>query len=280
MSEFNFDDIWNTSGAKTLNIYDLDDMMEVDPVTHKAKVQEIGRAHTYDSGVDQTRQILNLLLVIDTSGSMRGNRIGQVNFALENVFKELRSQTNTNAQFKVGILEFNDGAQWVTPQPVPLDDFVFTRIEASPYLTQYGDAFKLLEEKLHRSEFMDPSKGEYFAPVIMFLTDGEPTDEMEYPVQLRKLQKNGWFRQSARYAIAVGEEARTAKVQQILTEFTENELNVRYADEGAALVQLIEFVAVRASMVQSTMVSTGPDRSESNSVFTQRDSSLFSSLVR
>lgn len=225
------------------------------------------------------RQILNLLFVIDVSGSMRGQRIGMVNYALENIIKELRRRNDLNSVIKVGILEFSEEAKWITPRPVLLDDYVFTKIEAQPWLTNYGAAFTELNAKLRRNGVMDPAQGEYFAPVILFITDGEPTDVNEYPAALDQLLHNGWFKQSARYAIAVGDEARSPKVVDLLTHFTENTVNVRYADEGEALCNLIQFVAIRASQIQTSMISTGDGRKH-DSVFDQADHDLFSSLLQ
>lgn len=231
------------------------------------------------STVADTRRILNLILVIDISGSMRGQRIGAVNYALENIIKELKKQDDINSVIKLSILKFSEDAQWETTQPLPIDSFVFSKIEASPYLTNYGRAFSALCEKLSRSAFMNPSYGEYYAPVVMFITDGEPTDKNEYPDQLIRLKHNGWFKQSARYAIAVGNEARSERVISLLEAFTEDRNNVRYADEGEALCELIQYVAIRASQVQTSMVSSGgTGNQEIPKVFTQSDDALFSSM--
>lgn len=236
-------------------------------------------AQSVVSKVADNRQILNLLLLIDVSGSMRGKRIAQVNYALENIIKELRKRDDVNSVIKIGVMEFSDKAEWVTPQPLPLDDYPFMQIEAQPWITCYGKAFDLLNEKLRREGFLDPLLGEYFAPLILFITDGEPVDNTEYPAALERLQKNGWFRKSSKYAIAVGEESRNEEVCRVLTQFTGVRENVRYADEGDALCSLIEFIAVRGSEVQTSMVSSGGEGDPPDlTLFSKTDPSLFSSM--
>lgn len=220
------------------------------------------------------RQILNLLFVIDVSGSMRGARIAQVNYALENIFKELRTREDLNSSIKIGIMEFADNARWLTPRPIPLEDYVFTQIQAQPWYTCYSKAFVELEKKLHSTAFMNPDLGEYFAPLILFITDGEPVDVQEYPKALTILQSNKWFKKSAKYAIAVGDEAKNTETGRLLAQFTGVIENVRYADEGAALCNLIEFIAVRASEVQTSVT----DQGGSHPIFSTPDSSLFSSM--
>ena len=242
---------------------------------------ETTQASHIRSTVADNRQILDILFLIDVSGSMRGQRIAQVNYALENIFKELQKQDDVNSRIKVGLMEFADQARWVTPQPVPLEDYPFTQIVAQPWITCYAKAFDQLNQKLRREAFLDPKLGEYFAPLIMFITDGEPVDSSEYPAALERLKKNGWFRKSTKYAIAVGEEARNEEIGRLLEQFTGVRENVRYADEGEALCSLIEFIAVRGSEVQTSMVSSGNDPNHNqSSLFENPDPSLFSSMFK
>lgn len=231
------------------------------------------------SSVAGHRQVLNILFVIDVSGSMRGQRIAMVNNAMENILKELRKRDDLNAVFKIAVMEFSEQAEWVTPLPIPAEDYVFRPIKANPWLTNYGPAFDALNEKLSRKAFMNPDLGEYFAPLVLFITDGEPCDVIDFPAALQRLHNNGWFKKSAKYAIAVGEDARTPDVIRLLSLFTGVPENVRYADEGEALCSLIEFVAVRASEVQTSMVSAPEGAGGGfSSIFNEKDESLFSSI--
>lgn len=225
----------------------------------------------------EARMTLLLIFLIDVSGSMRGVRIAQVNYALENIFKELRRKDNLEAKFKVAILEFSNEAVWKTEEPQLLDDYAFVPIVASPSYTCYGKAFRALERKLHSNAFMDPENGEYFAPLILFISDGEPMDKLEYQKALKELNENVWFKKASKYAIAVGKEAKTRLIGEILSEFAGARENVRYADEGTGLCSLIEYVAVRASEAQTSMATSDPDLNGRESmVFSSVDSALFS----
>lgn len=267
------DSLWSNDGSTKANWSQLFDV-----TSPEDDLKETPPADSTTSSVARHRQILNLLFMIDVSGSMRGQRIGMVNYALENIFKELKRRDEANAVIKVGLMEFSEEAEWLTPRPVLLDDFVFTKIQAQPWLTNFGPAFDKLREKLSRNAFMDPDVGEYFAPVILFITDGEPTDVAEYPDALARLSRNGWFKQAARFAIAVGEEARNENVARLLSSFTGDAKNVRYADEGEALCSLIQYVAIRASQVQTSMVSVGGNTDKNNGIFDDTDQ-IFGSLV-
>lgn len=261
------DELWNSFNAAFFTDLDEGDMLFETPP-----------AFELTPDVANHRQILNILLMIDVSGSMRGQRIAMVNNALENIVKELRKWDDLNAVIRLGVMEFADDAQWLTPQTVPVHEYVFTPIQAQPWLTNYGPAFRQLNAKLNGEGFMDRSLGEFFSPLILFVSDGEPTDVGEYPAALDALRANGWFKHAAKYAIAVGEEARTAEVIGLLSQFTGIEANVRYADEGEALCSLIEFVAIEGSKVQSSMVSSPEEADSLSSIFMSRDESLFTDL--
>ena len=267
------DKLWSNDGSNKANWSHL-----FDATSPEDDLKETPPSDATTSSVAKHRQILNLLFMIDVSGSMRGQRIGMVNYALENIFKELKLRDEANAVIKVGLMEFSEEAEWLMPRPVLLDDFVFTKIEAQPWLTNFGPAFDKLREKLSRNAFMDTELGEYFAPVILFITDGEPTDVAEYPDALARLNRNGWFKQASKFAIAVGEEARGEEVARLLSTFTGDINNVRYADEGEALCSLIQYVAIRASQVQTSMVSVGDDTKKGNGVFDEPDP-IFDSVV-
>ena len=96
---------------------------------------------------------------------------------------------------------------------IKVDSFVFSELEANG-LTDMGEAFKMLEEKLHRnSGFMNRPSG-FYAPIIILITDGEPTDD--YKPYLAKLYENNWFKAAVKISLAIGNEVNDS----ILAEFT------------------------------------------------------------
>lgn len=198
---------------------------------------------------------------------MRGQRIAMVNNALENIFSELRQRDDLHAVIKVSIMTFAEKAQWVTPNPIRLEDYVRMKLTTVPWITCYAPAFDELSRVLRRERFHDPSLGEYYAPLILFVTDGEPTDFDEYPGALSRLRRNGWFRKATKYAIATGVEAQNKDTLALLAEFTGVRENVRYTDEGEALCDMIQFVAARASEVQTSAASSSDSNAGIPSVF-------------
>ena len=139
------------------------------------------------------RRVMTLFYLVDTSGSMAGSRIGTVNAAMEECIPLLKevAQANDDAEIRVAILQFSNGASWITPQsgPVGLEDIIWNDLQAGG-LTEFGAALNELDRKLSRNEYLKSQTGAY-APVILLLSDGGPTDNWE--PALNQIKNNNWF---------------------------------------------------------------------------------------
>jgi len=197
------------------------------------------------------RKTTVLFFIIDTSGSMLGTRIGAVNSAIEQTLEKLREMNadSADAEIEVALLEFSSGAKWLTPNgPMKVENYYWSDLDADG-LTAMGEAFRMLEEKLHKnSGFMQRASGSY-APVLFLMSDGEPNDD--YRTHLMRLQNNGWFKASTKVALAIGDEAN----DHVLMEFTgSKEAVVRVPDgrnAGEKLAKMVQFIAVTSSQVAS-----------------------------
>ncbi len=191
------------------------------------------------------KRAMVVIFVVDISGSMKGARIGAVNDAIRNVLPELkkREKSSTSAEIKVAILEFSTNARWRTLIPEPVSTFRFTDITDVYGGTNYGKAFEKLNEKLSADQFMSATAGAY-TPLIVFMTDGKPSDMGLYREYLNELKKNKWFRYSTRVGIAIEEGALSPECRRVLTEFTDNEKNVYEAKNTVVLARQIRLVTL------------------------------------
>lgn len=191
------------------------------------------------------KRAMVVFFVIDISGSMRGARIGAVNDAIRNVLPELkkRERGNTAAEIKIAVMEFSTRANWRTLSPQPVSSFQYRDIETVGGATNYGTAFAALNEKLSRKQFLNATAGSY-TPLIIFMTDGKPSDMGLYGEQLELLKRNNWFKHSTRAGIAIEEGALSSECKRVLMEFTENEKNVFEAKNTVILAKQIELVTL------------------------------------
>ncbi len=123
---------------------------------------------------------MTLFFVIDTSGSMAGNKIGAVNDAVENVLPMLDeiSASNPDAEIKVAALEFSSGCNWLYDEPKLASEFVWQDVTASG-LTSLGAACQELNTKLSRNGFMQTQAEVLLLQLFSFLMVGLQTISME-----------------------------------------------------------------------------------------------------
>jgi uncharacterized protein YegL len=203
------------------------------------------------------RRTMVLFFVIDTSGSMIGNKIGAANAAVREVIPMLGdiSVNNADAEIRIAALTFSSGFNWLYSEPKLAADFLWTDVVADG-LTDLGEACIELSEKLSRKDggFMSYTTGS-FAPVIILMSDGGPTDN--YLGGIAKLKENRWFKAGIKIAIAIGDDAD----KKVLMEFTGNSEAVFEVHNIEALKKVIRIVSVAASQIGSQS-STGGSKQD------------------
>lgn len=182
---------------------------------------------------------------------MSGNKIGAVNDAIVNVLPMLEdiSSSNPDAEIKVAAMEFSNGTKWLYNEPKSVEDFKWIDVQAGG-LTSLGEACLELNSKLSRSGYMKSASGSY-APAIILLSDGGPTDNFDGGLQT--IQGNNWFKNAIRIAIAIGDDADL----DVLARFTGNSEAVIKVQNIDALKQIIRIVAVTSSQIGSKSSSAG-----------------------
>ncbi|MCC8045064.1 MAG: VWA domain-containing protein [Clostridiales bacterium] len=177
---------------------------------------------------------LHFIWAVDCSGSMDGEKIGTVNYAIQSVLPEMRqvAAENPHAQMLIRTLQFATGASWVTTDAVPVEDFAWDDLKAKG-LTDMGKAFELLSEQLT----IPPMSDRALPPVLVLLSDGQPTDD--YKKSLQKLLSMPWGKKAVRIAISIGKDAN----DDVLAEFTGNKELVLQANNAAVLVDMIKWAS-------------------------------------
>lgn len=194
------------------------------------------------------RKIMTLFYLVDTSGSMMGDKLGAVNNAMqEAITVDLPdiSAANDDAEIRVAIMQFSTDCSWITPSsgPIPIGDVIWNDLTPNG-LTDLGAAFKELDSKLSRTGFLQSQTGAY-APVVLLVSDGGPTDDWENG--LKKLKENNWFKHAIKIALAAGFDADI----DVLAAFTGTREAVITVHDKQTLKALIRKVSVRASEFQS-----------------------------
>ena len=209
-----------------------------------------------DLGEGIARQELNLLFVIDSSGSMEGEKIGAVNNAIRDIMSimpEIQDDT-ADVEIKISALKFSDNAEWVYAEPKPVDAFKWKDISAAG-VTNLSAAYDKLGKWLNKKERggQMPDIGGV-APIIILMTDGMPTSH-DWEQKLETLKKKSWFKVALKYALAVGID--TDEAIEVLKKFTGSPETVLKVYTAEALRKVIKVIAVTASKVKSNSASKG-----------------------
>ena len=193
------------------------------------------------------RKTLTLFYVLDTSGSMvEAGKIGCLNEAMRETTDVLRdiAKKNADAEMKVAIMEFNSGCKWITEKPIYLEDFYWDDLSAGG-LTDLGDALKELDTQMSKERFLSSDTGQY-KPVIIFMSDGLPTDDWQKALMDVKTN-NRWFQTATKIAFALGD----ADVKTLATVVGNPEAVIK-TDDLEIFKRLIRLVSVASSLNNGT----------------------------
>lgn len=188
---------------------------------------------------------LHLIWVLDTSGSMADDgKIQALNNAIREALPHLRDvgASNPHAELTVRVATFSTGARWHTAEPQPIDAFEWRDVSAEGY-TDVGAALALVALEMTSP----PMESRAFPPVIVLVSDGQPTDDFE--LGLAALLAEPWGKRAVRTAIAIGRDADT----QMLGRFSSDpSIPVVAANNPEQLVRMVRFastVAARSASV-------------------------------
>lgn len=203
--------------------------------------------------MEPAKKSMTIFFLIDVSKSMKGTKIGSLNSTMEELLPALIGVGEATTDVKVAVMKFSTQVEWVTPQPVRIEEYQhWTRLEPEG-LTFMGDAFLELSKKLSRNSFLNaPSLS--FAPVIFLLSDGTPNDNWEKG--LKTLQENKWFQYGLKIALGIGSEVD----MDVLRAFTGNDELAVQAKNADQLRELVKLLAVTSSQIGSrslALVDTG-----------------------
>ncbi len=197
-------------------------------------------------GGEMAARPLHFIWIADCSGSMAGDKIQALNFAIREAIPEMQkvADENPNAQVLVRAVKFSNGAQWHISQPTEVKDFKWPDLVADGE-TAMGQAMKLVAEALKVSALGERG----LPPVLVLLSDGYPTDD--FSGGLKALMSERWAQKAMRIAIALGD----ADYDALQKFIGHNELKPLSANSPHALVKLIKWTSTAVLKSASTPAS-------------------------
>ena len=156
---------------------------------------------------------LPVYLLIDTSGSMTGEPIESVKVGLEAMLSSLRGDPFALESANISIITYDREVKVILPL-TPLEDIQLPEItcpESGP--TNMGAALKTLCKQIDSEVHLStPTQKGDWMPLLFLMTDGKPSDIMEYNETIPEVKKRKF---ATIVACAAGSKAKTEPLQQL-----------------------------------------------------------------
>lgn len=203
------------------------------------------------------RRTLTVFILADCSGSMSGEKIAALNDGMRNAMPILRdiAESNADAEIKLAVCSFADQVKWLNEGPMSVETMEWKDL-TSGGSTSMGGACRELNAKLSHHRGFLKSASACFAPVLILMGDGAPTDD--FKGGMAALKENNWYRHATKIALAIGNDADT----KVLAEFTGDLEMVFKVHNVDALRTCIKTLVVTSSMINSQSASAGIGASE------------------
>jgi uncharacterized protein YegL len=189
---------------------------------------------------------LPVYLILDTSGSMRGEPIQSLKVGVQSLISTLRQDPHALESVHVCIITFDAIARVICPLQ-SLEDFQMPVIDcpqSGPTMT--GAALEMLCQCVDRDvqRTTEDHKGDW-RPIAFLMTDGVPNDTAHYAQMIPEVQKRPF---ASFIACAAGHKAQVEPLRKL----TSNVFNLETMD-GHSFVGLFQWVSSTVSSGNRSM---------------------------
>ena len=161
--------------------------------------------------VSKEPRALPVFILADTSGSMMGAKINELNLALRHMISEFQNVDEIRGKFQLSIITFGPNVQ-VSQPLADVEGVQLTELSAGGR-TPMGAAFETVSAMIEDKSVVSSRS---YTPTIVLVSDGVPTDcPEEYHsigdysewAALNKLKNGERSRKCQRLALAIGDDA-------------------------------------------------------------------------
>jgi uncharacterized protein YegL len=184
-----------------------------------------------------TARPLPIILLLDASGSMEGDKITILNAAVREMLQSFASEGESSAAIHVGVIQFGGTVGWHQPL-LPVEGVIklWSDLRAGGK-TPLGQALSLLRDSLEDRSIV-PSRA--YRPTIVLVSDGKPTDDWGGP--MAELLASPRASKAARFAMGIGADADSMILSQFID--TASGSRVFEAHEAGRIQKFFRFVTM------------------------------------
>ena len=216
-----------------------------------SKAAKLAKAEKAAAPKAQDKRQLHFFFVVDCSGSMAGDKMASLNYAVRSAIPAMRSAAADNPEndVLVRVVSYADKADWVSEEPVPVSSFAWKDLSAKGE-SAMGEALQILAKMLTSKKL----PGRQVQPVIVLLSDGLPTDDVG--AGLKALEQSEYGKSALRIAIAIGSDADMPTLQGFIGQSGVKPLQANNAEN---LVNRIKWAASIPVQAASKPISNGAE---------------------
>jgi uncharacterized protein YegL len=181
---------------------------------------------------------LPVILLLDVSGSMGGEKIRNLNDAVRDMLEVFRDTENSETEIWVAIITFGDQVK-LHQKLVSAGQIQWEDLSAAGS-TPLGVALQMAKAMIEDKDIV-PSRA--YRPTVVLVSDGQPTDDWENP--LKVFISDGRSGKCDRMAMAIGAQAD----ETVLGKFIAGTPNrLFYAENAKQLRDFFKFVTMSVSI--------------------------------
>lgn len=177
---------------------------------------------------------LPVILLLDVSGSMWGEKIQNLNDAVRDMLNTFSDNENGEIEIHVAIITF--GAQVNLHQPLASASTMNWQDLSADGMTPLGTALQMAKAMIEDKDVV-PSRA--YRPTVVLVSDGGPTDEWQRPLSV--FINDGRSGKCDRMAMAIGANADRTVLEKFI-EGTSNKLF--YAENAKQLRDAFKFITM------------------------------------
>lgn len=187
-----------------------------------------------------TAKHLPVILLLDVSGSMYGDRINSLNDAVVEMIKTFADGATRELIIDIAVITFGSQVKLHTPYTpvVTLQQQGWNQLNAEG-MTPMGMALKMAKDMI---EDKDTTPSNIYKPAVVLVSDGGPNDNWQGPLQ--DFINNGRSAKCQRFGIPIGNGADISVIKM----FTGTDENIFYADDAKDIVKAFKTVTMSVSM--------------------------------
>ena len=183
-------------------------------------------------------KVLPVILLLDESGSMDGEKIRNLNDAVRDMLNTFGDTENGEVEIHVAIITF--GSQVSLHQPLACASSIQWRDLSADGMTPLGTALQMAKAMIEDKDVV-PSRA--YRPTVVLVSDGAPNDAWEQP--LHAFINDGRSAKCDRLAMAIGANAD----ESVLGKFIEGTPNkLFYAENAKQLRDFFKFVTMSVTI--------------------------------